>query len=153
MLNGAPTIGTYDGANIEIVQESGEENNFIFGLRVEDINQIESYYNPYDDYNNVTGLKRVVDTLVDGTFNDNGSGIYAELYDSLLKGTHWHKPDNYFILKDFDSYRNAQQNVNDSFKDKISWAKKCWMNISNAGVFSSDRTIKEYATEIWGIED
>lgn len=153
MLNGAPTIGTYDGANIEIVQESGEENNFIFGLRVEDINRIESYYNPYDDYNNVVGLKRVVDTLVDGTFNDNGTGIYIELYNSLLKGTNWHKPDNYFILKDFDSYRNAQQNVNDSFKDKMSWAKKCWMNLSNSGIFSSDRTIKEYATEIWGITD
>lgn len=152
MLNGAPTIGTYDGANIEIVQESGVENNFIFGLTVEDINQIEGNYNPYDDYSNVLGLKRVVDALVDGTFNDNGTGIYTELYDSLLRGTNWHKPDNYFILKDFDSYRNAQQRVNDSFIDKKSWAKKCWMNLSNAGIFSSDRTIKEYATEIWNIK-
>lgn len=152
MLNGAPTLGTYDGANIEIVQESGEENNFIFGLRVEEISQIESSYNPYEVYNSVPGLRRVVDTLIDGTFDDMGSGVYQELYDSLLKGEHWHRADNYFILKDFESYRKAQEEVDNAYRDRLGWAKKCWMNIVNAGKFSSDRTIREYASEIWGIE-
>jgi starch phosphorylase len=152
MLNGAPTLGTFDGANVEIVREAGEENNFIFGLKVEDIAQIESIYNPYDYYNTVPGLKRVVDSLVNGTFDDNGTGAYLELYNSLLKGASWHRPDNYFLLKDFDSYREAQQAINDAYKERINWAKKCWMNIANAGKFSSDRTIKEYAIDIWGIK-
>ena len=152
MLNGTPTIGTFDGANVEIVQEAGEENNFIFGLRVEDIEKIQGEYNPWDYYHNVVGLKRVVDTLVDGTFSDGGTGMYKELYDSILNGADWHKADVYYIMKDFDSYRNAQQDVNDAFKDKISWAKKCWMNLANAGKFSSDRTIEEYAHDIWKIK-
>lgn len=152
MLNGAPTLGTYDGANIEIVQESGQENNFIFGLRVEDIEQIEATYNPYEVYNSVPGLRRAVDTLINGTFDDMGSGVYHELYDSLLKGEHWHRADNYFILKDFESYRKAQEDLDKAYKDRLGWAKKCWMNIVNAGKFSSDRTIKEYASEIWDIE-
>lgn len=152
MLNGAPTIGTYDGANVEIVEEAGEENNFIFGLRVEDIAEINESYDPYVEYNNVPGLKRVVDSLVDGTFSDKGTGIFKELHDSILKGASWHKPDNYYILKDFDSYREAQQKVNDAFKDKLNWAKMCWINLANAGKFSSDRTIEQYAKEIWGIE-
>ncbi len=152
MLNGGPTLGTYDGANIEIAQESGEENNFIFGLRVEDIAQIEGSYNPYDIYNSIPGLKRAVDSLINGTFNDLGSGVYRELYDSLLKGEYWHRADNYYILKDFESYRDAQEKVDKAYKDRLGWAKKCWMNIVNAGKFSSDRTIQEYATEIWGIE-
>lgn len=152
MLNGAPTIGTLDGANVEIVQEAGEENNFIFGLKVEDIEAIDLQYNPIDEYNKVEGLKRVVDTLIDGTFDDNGTGMYQELYDSIMKGASWHRPDAYYIMKDFDSYRIAQQNVNDAFKDKISWARKCFLNLSNAGKFSSDRTIDEYAKEIWMVK-
>lgn len=152
MLNGAPTIGTLDGANVEIVEEAGAENNFIFGLKVEDIEELNSTYNPRDDYNNVKGLKRVVDTLVDGTFSDNGTGIFREIYDSLLNGADWHKADVYYLMKDFDSYREAQQRVNDAFLNRMEWAKKCWMNISNAGKFSSDRTIEQYAKEIWGIE-
>ncbi len=152
MLNGAPTIGTLDGANVEIVEEAGEENNFIFGLKVEDIEEIDANYNPRDYYNNVSGLRPVVDTLVDGTFSDNGTGIFREIYDSLLNGADWHRPDVYYLMKDFDSYREAQQRVNDAFLDRMGWAKKCWMNISNAGKFSSDRTIEQYAKEIWGIE-
>lgn len=152
MLNGAPTIGTLDGANVEIVEEAGEVNNFIFGLKVEEIVEIDHSYNPRHYYENVKGLKRVVDTLIDGTFSDNGTGMYKELYDSLLNGAHWHKPDVYYLMKDFDSYREAQERVNGAFKDRLGWAKKCWMNISNAGKFSSDRTIEQYAKEIWGIE-
>ncbi|MDD2447117.1 MAG: glycogen/starch/alpha-glucan phosphorylase [Tissierellia bacterium] len=152
MINGAPTLGTYDGANIEIFQEAGEENNFVFGLRVEEIEEIKNNYNPHDYYNNVPGLRRVVDSLVDGTFDDKATGRYSELYDSLLKGANWERPDRYFVLRDFESYRNAQQKINDEYKDRINWAKKCWMNLANSGKFSSDRTLTEYATEIWDIE-
>ncbi len=152
MLNGTPTIGTLDGANVEIVQEAGEENNFIFGLKVEDIQEIESEYNPVDEYNRVKGLKRVVDTLIDGTFDDGGTGMYQELYDSIMKGASWHRSDAYYLLKDFESYRIAQEKVNDEFKDRISWARKCFLNLCNAGKFSSDRTIEEYAREIWEVE-
>ncbi len=152
MLNGAPTIGTYDGANVEIVEEAGEENNFIFGLRVEDIEEIQDSYNPMDDYNSVPGLKRVVDTLVDGTFDPKAKDQYKELYDSLLTGAHWHKADVYYLMKDFDSYREAQNQVDKAYRDKLAWAKKCWINLSKAGKFSSDRTIEDYAREIWYIE-
>ena len=152
MLNGAPTIGTFDGANVEIVEEAGEENNFIFGLRVEDIEEIEDSYNPNTEYNKIKGLKRALDTLIDGTFDDDGTGMYKELYDSILKGASWHKPDVYYVMKDFDSYRDAQQKVNDEFKNKLGWAKKCWINMANAGKFSSDRTIEQYSKEIWKIE-
>lgn len=152
MLNGTPTIGTLDGANIEIVEEAGEENNFIFGLRVEDIEKIKSTYDPMEYYEKTEGLKRVVDSLVDGTFSDGGTGIFKELYDSILKGASWHRPDAYYLMKDFDSYRKVQQKVNDAYKDRMSWAKKCWINMANAGRFSSDRTIEQYAKEIWDIK-
>ncbi|OLS02928.1 glycogen/starch/alpha-glucan phosphorylase [Tissierella creatinophila] len=152
MLNGALTIGTYDGANVEIVEEAGEENNFIFGLRVEDIKEIEDSYDPIYYYENVEGLKRVMDTLIDGTFNDAGTGFYRELYDSIIHGSHNSKPDAYFILKDFESYRDAQIKANTAYKDKLSWAKMCWMNLVNAGKFSSDRTVEDYANEIWHIK-
>jgi len=94
----------------------------------------------------------VVDSLVDGTFDDKGTGRYAELYDSLLKGANWERPDRYFVLRDFESYRNAQQKINDEYKDRINWARKCWINIANSGKFSSDRTLREYAREIWQID-
>lgn len=152
MLNATPTIGTLDGANIEIVEEAGEENNFIFGLRVEDIEKIKSTYDPMEYYEKTEGLKRVVDSLVDGTFSDGGTGIFKELYDSTLKGASWHRPDAYYLMKDFDSYRKVQQKVNDAYKDRMSWAKKCWINMANAGRFSSDRTIEQYAKEIWDIK-
>jgi len=153
MLNGTPTIGTLDGANIEIVEETGEDNNFIFGLEVEDIEKIESTYDPRKYYEEVEGLKRVVDSLVDGTFSDGNTHIFKELYDSILKGASWHRPDQYYLMKDFDSYRKAQKKVNDAYMDKMAWAKKCWINMANAGRFSSDRTIREYANEIWGIKN
>ena len=151
MLNGAPTIGTYDGANVEIVEEAGEENNFIFGLRVEDIERIKDSYNPIDYYNTVPGLKRVVDTLIDGTFDIRAKDRYKELYDSLINGAHWHKPDQYYLMADFSSYRQAQSLIDKEYRDRLAWARKCWINISNSGKFSSDRTIKDYANEIWHI--
>ena len=153
MLNGTPTLGTYDGANVEIVGEAGEENNFIFGARVEEINKIKDSYNPKEFYEKVPGLKRVVDTLIDGTFDDGGTGMFEELYDSLLKGTDWHEPDNYFLFRDFDDYREAHKKVERAYRDRLSWARKCWINMINAGKFSSDRTISEYGKEIWKIKE
>jgi starch phosphorylase len=152
MLNGTPTIGTYDGANVEIVQEAGEENNFIFGARVEEIEKIKDTYSPEEYYETVPGLKRVVDTLIDGTFDDGDTGMFEELYTSLLEGASWHSADNYFIFRDFADYIDAQNKVDAAYRDKLSWAKKCLMNIANAGKFSSDRTIMEYAKEIWNVE-
>ncbi|MGL4787570.1 MAG: glycogen/starch/alpha-glucan phosphorylase, partial [Cetobacterium sp.] len=104
MINGALTFGTLDGANVEIVEEAGIENNYIFGLKVEDIEKFKKEgYNPSIPYKNTIGLKRVVDALIDGTLNDEGTGLYKELYDSLLKGASWHKPDQYFVLQDFEA--------------------------------------------------
>ncbi|WIF94909.1 glycogen/starch/alpha-glucan phosphorylase [Caminicella sporogenes] len=152
MLNGTPTLGTYDGANVEIVAEAGSENNFIFGARVEEIERIKDTYDPKEYYEKVPGLKRVVDTLIDGTFDDGGTGMFEELYNSLLKGASWHKPDNYFLLRDFDDYRKAQQEIDTVYRDRLSWAKKCWINMVNSGKFSSDRTILDYAREIWDVK-
>ncbi len=151
MLNGAPTIGTYDGANVEIVEEAGEENNFIFGLRVEDIVDLRDSYNPSEIYETTPGLKRVVDALVDGTFDMAAGERYRDLYNSLLNGTDWNRPDVYFVMKDFESYRNAQLEVDMAYRDRLGWARKCWMNMVNSGKFSSDRTIEDYAKEIWKI--
>ena len=154
MLNGALTLGTMDGANVEIVEEVGLENAFIFGLSAQ---EVESYqerggYNPFDEYNNVEGLKKVIDQLGDGTYDDNHTGIFKELQNSLLYGVDGSRPDVYFLLKDFASYREAQDRLQKQFKDKREWTRKALKNIANAGKFSSDRTIAEYAKEIWNIE-
>jgi glycogen phosphorylase len=151
MLNGSPTIGTYDGANIEIVQEAGMENNFIFGARFEELEKIKENYDPKEYYNTVPGLKRVVNTLIDGTFDDDDTGMFEDLYNSLLESTKTDRADTYFVLKDFEDYRNTQSKVNEAYKDRMSWARKCWINIANAGKFSSDRSVKEYADKIWHI--
>ncbi len=152
MLNGTPTIGTLDGANVEIVEEAGEENNFIFGLTVDDIEEIKEDYDPIKSYKEVEGLKNCVDALIDITFDYTGDEDMLELYLSLLRGTDWHTSDNYFILKDFDAYRAKQMDVDKAFRDKKAWARKCWMNMCSAAKFSSDRTILEYAKDIWNIE-
>ena len=152
MLNGTPTIGTLDGANLEIVEEAGEDNNFIFGARVEEIERIKDTYKPKEYYDKSPRLKRVVDTLIDGTFSDGDTGMFEELYKALLEGTAWHKADHYFIFRDFEDYMEAQNKVDESYRDKLGFARKCFKNMSNAGKFSSDRTIDEYAREIWHIE-
>lgn len=152
MLNGAVTLGTYDGANIEIVQAAGEENNFIFGARVEDL-QTMAAYNPMGIYRSQPRIKRVLDTLIDGTFDDGGSGQFAELYRSLLQGATWHKPDHYFLLLDLIPYVDAKLAAyGDYGRDHTMFTRKCLWNIANAGRFSSDRTIAEYARDIWGLE-
>jgi starch phosphorylase len=152
MLNGTPTIGTLDGANVEIVEEAGEENNFIFGARVEEIERIKDTYKPKEYYERSPRLKRVVDTLIDGTFSDGDTGMFKEIYTSLLEGTSWHKPDHYFIFRDFEDYMEAQNKVDEAYRYRLGFARKCLKNMSNAGKFSSDRTIEEYARDIWHIE-
>lgn len=147
MLNGALTFGTYDGANVEIVKEAGEGNNFIFGLRVEDIEKISASYEPKEYYKEDPDLKRVVDSLVDGTFDDKDTGEFEDLYKSLLK-----EGDTYFLLADFKAFKETQDKVFESYKNQKEWAKKSLMNIANAGIFSSDRTIMQYAEEIWHIQ-
>lgn len=150
MMNGALTLGTYDGANIEIVQNAGEENAFIFGARVEDLEE-QKNYDPNVLYESQPRIRRVVDTLIDGTLNDGGDGWFRELYNSLLKGASWHKPDNYYLLLDFLPYCDARLEANHAYRDELTWAKKCLLNIAAAGPFTSDRTIAQYAKEIWSV--
>lgn len=151
MLNGTPTLGTYDGANVEIIEEASEENNFIFGARVEELETIKDDYDPKVYYERVPGLKRVIDALVDGTFDDGGTGMLRELHQSILEGASWHKADHYFICRDFDDYRKAQERIDRDYRSPLNWARKCWMNLTNSGKFSTDRTIASYAKEIWHI--
>lgn len=152
MMNGALTLGTLDGANVEIVEEVGYENAYIFGARIENMDSTMSYYNPRWQYENVPGLKRVVDSLVDGTFRDGGTGMFQDIYNSLLQGTDWQKPDVYYVLGDFADYRKVRDKMAKDYLDKESWARKCWTNIVRSSRFSSDRTINDYATEVWKIK-
>ena len=152
MLNGTVTLGTYDGANIEIAQEAGEENNYIFGARIEDINRIKDSYNPREIYEREYRVKRALDTLINGTVSDGGTGKFRELYDAILNGTSWHKADHYYLLLDFLPYVEAKLRANRDYRDRIAFGRKCLMNTASAGKFSSDRTIAEYAKELWHIE-
>ena len=142
-----------DGASVEIVEEAGAENAFIFGLKADEVVRLEAYgkYNPLEEYNVVEGLTKVIDQLTDGTYDDNHTGIFKEIQSSLLYGADGGRPDVYFLLRDFSSYRNAQSELQKAYKDKRKWAQKMLKNIANAGKFSSDRTIMEYAKEIWNI--
>ena len=148
MLNGAPTLGTMDGANVEIVEEVGIENAFIFGLSAEEVMKYEREggYNPMDIYNNNQAVRRVLTQLIDGTYASDDPDRFRDLYDSLTK------EDVYFILKDFDSYAEAQQKVDKAYQDEKGWAKMAMLNTACAGKFSSDRTIEEYAKEIWKLK-
>ena len=150
MLNGAVTLGTFDGANIEIVEQAGRENNYIFGATVDELNAIKGKYRPRDIYEQDAQLRRVLDTLVDGTFPDE-DGRLRELFTALLDGASWHAPDHYFILKDFRSYMDAKLQANRDYRDTLAFARKCLMNVASAGTFSSDRTIAQYAKEIWQV--
>ena len=149
MLNGAVTLGTYDGANVEIVAEAGEENNYIFGARVEDIEKIKDSYDPKKIYNENPRIKKVVDTLIDGTLSDDGTGLFQNLYNSLFETLPWEKADKYYLLEDLMSYCDAKLQVNKDYADTLKFREKCFMNTANAGKFSSDRTILQYAKEIW----
>ena len=151
MLNGAPTLGTMDGANVEIVEEVGSENAFIFGMSSDEVMNYEKNggYNPYEIYNNDADIRRVVDQLVDGTYADGDTERYRDLYNSLLNTNCSDRADMYFILKDFRSYAEAQERVEAAYKDREGWARMALLNTACCGKFSSDRTIEEYAKEIW----
>lgn len=151
MMNGAVTLGTWDGANVEIATEAGVQNEYIFGARVEEIDKLKAGgYKPKEDYYYKNErLKKVLNTMVDGTFNDGDSGMFYDLYKSLTDGFSWHKADHYFICRDFDSYVAAKIQANADYKNSAAFSKKCWLNIANSGKFSSDRTVTEYATELW----
>ncbi|MCR5016741.1 MAG: glycogen/starch/alpha-glucan phosphorylase [Ruminococcus sp.] len=153
MLNGAVTLGTYDGANIEIVQEAGEENNYIFGARVEDLERIIPEYDSRRVFAEDKMIKRVVSSLIDGTVSDGGSGDFRELYMSLLDGASWHAPDHYYLLGDIRSYVETKLRcIYDYANDRTAFARRQWLNMCNAGKFSSDRTIADYAENIWNIK-
>lgn len=153
MLNGAVTLGTYDGANIEIVREAGMENNYIFGARVEDLTEIMKIYDPRYFAENNEKIGRVVRTLIDGTVSDGGTGIFRELYFSILDGASWHRPDHYHLLGDLESYVDAKLKINRDYRtDRADFYRKCWMNFTSAGQFSSDRTVADYAKNVWDID-
>ena len=152
MLNGAITLGTYDGANIEIVRQAGEENEYIFGNTVDQLNAAAGSYCSRTIYEFEPRVRRVVDTLIDGTLKDDNSGAFADLHRALLDGTSWHKADNYFVLYELLPYIDRKLQANREYQDRIAFGRKCLCNIAAAGMFSSDRTIRQYAEEIWRIQ-
>ena len=154
MLNGAPTLGTMDGANVEIVEEVGAENAFIFGLSSDEVINYENNggYNPMDIYNSDADIRRVVNQLVDGTYSQGDKEMYRDLYNSLLTAQGGSKADTYFILKDFRSYADTQKKVEEAYRDKDRWAKMALLNTASCGKFSSDRTIQDYVDDIWHLD-
>ena len=154
MMNGAPTLGTMDGANVEIVDEVGIDNVFIFGLSADEVINYEQNggYNPYDIYNNDPDIRRVVDQLVDGTYANGDKEMYRDLYNSLLNNQGGARADMYFILKDFRSYADAQARAMEAYKDTDKWAKMALKNTACCGKFSADRTIQEYVDDIWHLD-
>ena len=150
MVNGAVTLGTLDGANVEIAKEAGIENEYIFGATVEIINNSKATYNPRWIYDHNDDLRRAINTLVDGTVpTDDGQ---RELFHALLDGTHWHQADHYFLLMDYESYLHQKLQVNKDYADRMAFGRKCLWNVASAAKFSSDRTIRQYAEEIWHIK-
>ena len=154
MVNGAVTLGTWDGANIEIAEAAGVENEYIFGARVEEIEEIKDSYSSRSIYNSNPEIKEVVDTLIDGTVSDGnaqGEGSFAELHRALLDGASWHAADHYFVLYDLMSYVDAKIKANEDYADRVAFGRKCLMNVANSGKFSSDRAIIEYAKDLWHV--
>ena len=150
MLNGAVTLGTLDGANVEIAQEAGKENEYIFGHTVQEINACRDSYRARDIYESNAHLRRAIDTLVDGTVPTDDD--QKELFHALLDGASWHKPDHYFVLLDYESYMDAKLRANKEYGDRLAFGRKCLENVASASKFSSDRTIRQYAEEIWHIQ-
>lgn len=154
MLNGAVTLGTMDGANVEIVEEVGAQNAFIFGMSSDEVMGYEANggYRPRDIYNSDADVRKVLEQLVDGTYANGNKELFKEIYISLLDGLGYEKADVYFTLKDFRSYAEAHERVNEAYKNKKAWAKMALLNTANTGKFSSDRTIEDYVRDIWHLE-
>ena len=153
MMNGAVTLGTLDGANIEIINEAGEENNYIFGMTVDTLDEIKDEYEPQNLYKNNAKINRVLNTLVDGTFDDGKSGVFKEIFDSLLTDSEYEKADKYYLLLDFTTFYEARMKLNRETKNRAEFSKKGFINLASSGKFSSDRTISEYASDIWKITE
>ena len=153
MLNGAPTLGTMDGANVEIVEEVGAENAFIFGLSSDEVINYENNggYDPNVIYNTDEEIRQVLMQLINGTFS-NDTELFRDLYDSLLNTKNTDRADRYFILADFRSYADAQKRVEAAYRDEKGWAKKALLNTACSGKFTSDRTIQEYVDDIWHLD-
>ena len=153
MLNGAPTLGTMDGANVEIVEEVGAENAFIFGLSSDEVINYENNggYDPNVIYNTDEEIRQVLMQLINGTFSSD-TELFRDLYDSLLNTKNTDRADRYFILADFRSYADAQKRVEEAYKDEKGWAKKALLNTACSGKFTSDRTIQEYVDDIWHLD-
>ena len=154
MLNGAPTLGTMDGANVEIVQEVGEENAFIFGLSAQEVINYENNggYNPMDYFNNDQDIRRVLMQLINGEYAPDDPERFRDIYDSLLNTNSSDRADTYFILADFKSYAEAQERVEKAYRDETGWARMAMMNTACSGKFTSDRTIQQYVDEIWHLD-
>lgn len=154
MLNGAITIGTMDGANVEMYEEVGADNIFIFGMSADEVIAHETYkdYQPQEVYNNDAELRRVVNQLVDGTYAKNDRQLFREIYNSLLNPQQGEVADRYFILADFRAYASAQKKISSYYKNTSAWAKSSILNIAHVGKFSSDRTIQEYVDDIWHLD-
>ena len=154
MLNGAPTLGTMDGANVEIVEEVGEENAFIFGMSADEVIDLESKggYDPSQLFNTDQDIRHVLMQLINGEYAPNDPERFRELYNALLIDGGYNRPDPYFILKDFRSYAEAQERVEAAYKDEKGWARKAMLNVAHAGKFTSDRTIQEYVDDIWKLD-
>ena len=154
MLNGALTIGTMDGANVEIVEEVGEENAFIFGLSSDEVINYENHggYNPMDIFNSDPDIRKVLMQLINGTFAPDDPDRFRPLYNSLLNTQNTAKADTYFILKDFKSYAEAQEKVEKAYRDEQGWARSAILNTACSGKFTSDRTIQEYVDDIWKLD-
>lgn len=154
MLNGAVTIGTMDGANVEMAEEMGRDNMFIFGLSSEEVIHYENHggYNSYDIFNNDQNVREVLVQLVNGTYSHDNPELFRPLYDSLLKGSGNTPADCYFILKDFESYADAQRRIVKAYQNPKKWAEMAMINTASSGKFSSDRTIEEYVQDIWHLD-
>ena len=154
MLNGALTVGTMDGANVEMIEEMGEENAFIFGMSAKQVIELEKdrHYNPMDIFNQDQDVRKVLMQLINGFYSAEDSELFRDLYNSLLNTQCTQFADTYFVLADFRSYVDAQARVEAAYKDEAGWAKKAMLNVANVGKFSSDRTIQEYVDEIWHLD-
>ena len=154
MLNGAPTLGTMDGANVEIVEEVGEENAFIFGLSSDEVIRYEKNggYDPMYYFNNDQDIRRVLMQLINGEYSHGDMQMFREIYDSLLTSNGSDRADTYFILADFKSYAAAQKKVEEAYRDEARWAKMAILNMACSGKFTSDRTIQQYVDEIWHLD-
>ncbi|MCL1882763.1 MAG: glycogen/starch/alpha-glucan phosphorylase [Defluviitaleaceae bacterium] len=153
MLNGAVTIGTLDGANVEMLEEVGKENIFIFGMNAEEVHALTTSgnYSPWDLYNMDYNIRNVLTTLINGTL-DRNHDLFREIYDAMLNGYGGNRPDEYYVLQDFAAYKKAQEQVDLAYKEPERWAQMAIMNTASSGKFSSDRTIKSYAEEIWKLK-